>query len=238
MQKVVNGVVVHYMVVGRGKRNLLILHGWKGSIDDWMFVAQKLGERYRVILVDLPGFGMSDKPQQDWGIYEYGEFTGRFLDQLGIKKISVLGHSFGGRIALLLASRNPQVVERLVLVDAAGMEVKNVKSQVIKLIKPLTFWLPQQVKNRFGSRDYQEAGEMRKTFVKVVNQPLRNELTNIKAPALIIWGERDKELPFLEAKMLHKGIKNSVLRIVWGASHWPHREKPDDFMRVLTEEGV
>ncbi len=149
----------------------------------------------------------------------------------------MLGHSFGGRIAILLAART-DLVERLILVDAAGMEIKNLKSKMIKLIRPLVFWLPQEIKNQLGSKDYRQAGEMRKTFVKIVNQPLRNELSRISAPTLIIWGEKDMVLSLREAQMLHEGIKNSVLRIVWGATHWPHQKKTEDFMRILAEEGI
>lgn len=237
MQKVIDGGLVNYEVVGRGKKNLLILHGWKGQVGDWMEVARRLGERYKVYLLDLPGFGASMRPKEDWGIYEYFEFTRKFLQELNIKKWIVLGHSFGGRIAILLAART-NLVEKLILADAAGMELKSVLSRLIRLISPILRWLPQNFKNKFGSRDYREAGEMRRTFVKIVNQPLRKELIKITVPTLIVWGEKDKELSLTEAKLLHQDIKGSTLRIVWGAGHWPQREKLDDFMRILGEERI
>lgn len=237
MQKVVEGILTNYEIVGKGKKNLLILHGWKGSLGDWMQVAKGLEKNYRVILLDLPGFGGSGKPAEDWGIYEYGEFAKKFLDTLGIKKTVVMGHSFGGRVGILLAART-SLVERLILVDAAGMETKSLKTKVIKMAKPFVGWLPQEIKNRMGSRNYRDAGDMRKTFVKVVNQPLREELKKIHSPTLIIWGEKDRELSLGEAAMLKDGIAGSKLRIVWGANHFPHLHKYDDFMRILEEENV
>ncbi len=233
----IEGVLANYEIVGNGKKNMLILHGWKRQIGDWMEVARQLGDRYKVYLLDLPGFGGSAKPNTDWGIYEYFEFTKSFLQELNIKKWTVLGHSFGGRIGILLAART-NLVERLVLVDAAGMEIKSVLSRLIRLIGPTLHWLPQSIKNKFGSRDYREAGQMRKIFVRIVNQPLRDELAKITAPALVLWGEKDKILNSQEAKILHQSIKNSVLRIVWGADHWPHLSKMKEFMGVLEEEGL
>lgn len=238
MQKVMNRLLVNYEVLGKGKRNLLILHGWKSSLTDWAEVARRLGDRYRVWLVDLPGFGGTAKPRDDWGIYEYADFTAKFMQSLGLKKAVVLGHSFGGRVAILLASRYQQLVTGLILVDAAGMEIKGVKAKMYKSITWALRWLPQEWKNKLGSRDYREAGEMRRMFVKIVNQSLRNELADITTPTLIVWGEKDRELSLGEAQMLHEGIKGSTLRIVWGAGHRPHQEKLEDFMGILAEEGV
>lgn len=237
MQKVIDGQLVNYEVMGEGRKNLLILHGWRGHIENWRQVAEKLGERYKVILVDLPGFGGSHKPSDDWGVYEYAKFTEKFLAVVGIKKCVVLGHSFGGRIGILLAART-NLVEKLILVDAAGMEIKSFKVRLMGFLGRFLKFLPRRVKNKLGSKDYKEAGEMRKIFVKTVNQPLRDELSKIKTQTLIVWGDKDKVLSLREAKMLHEGIHGSVLRIVWGASHWPQEEKFGDFMRILEEEGV
>ncbi len=229
-------MLVNYEVVGKGKP-MLILHGWKSCIADWLPFSDQFKSKYRIILVDLPGFGGSSKPNVDWGIYEYFEFTKKFIESLGLKKLAVLGHSFGGRVAILLAART-NLVEKLILVDAAGMELKSWKAILFSLMKPFVSWLPQEVKNRLGSHDYKEAGEMRKIFVKIVNQPLREELAKITTPTLIVWGEKDTILSLKEAKMLHKGIKNSVLRNVWGAGHWPHTQKPEQFAQILQEEGL
>lgn len=231
----VNGILTNYGMIGEGRKDLLILHGWKGSLNEWKNIAGELSEKYRVILLDFPGFGGSAKPKQDWGIYEYFKFTKKFIAGLKIKKLTVLGHSFGGRIAILLASRT-DLVEKLILVAAAGMEVKSLKAVLFGLAKPFMRWLPQNIKTKFGSRDYRQAGAMRQTFTKIVNQHLRDELKRVSAPTLVVWGEMDSELSLKEARMLRRGIKDSLLRIVWGAGHRPHQEKPADFIRVLAEE--
>lgn len=250
----VNGLLANYEIVnpslpptsskrrwsrrlGGVKKPLLVLPGWKSPLADWMPFANQFKNKYKIILLDLPGFGGSAKPKEDWGIYEYFEFTKKFIADLKIKKLTVLGHSFGGRIAILLAART-DLVERLILVDAAGMEVKSLKAILFGWVKPLVRWLPQNIKNKLGSRDYRQAGAMRQTFIKIVNQHLRDELKGISAPTLVVWGEMDSELSLKEARMLRDGIKDSLLRIVWGAGHWPHQGKPADFIRVLEEERV
>lgn len=238
MQKVIEGVLVNYGVEGNGKENLLILHGWKGSMVDWKQVAEKLQSRYRVVSLDFPGFGHSSKPSSDWDVYEYAAFTAKFLASLDIKKTVVLGHSFGGRIAILLASRYPSLVKQLVLVDAAGVETRSLKAQILQSFKPVAGLLPLGWRNKLRSKDYQLSADMKKTFLKVVNQPLGNELSKISTPTLIVWGEKDRELPFKEAQMLHQGIGDSRLRVVWGATHWPQLEKPAEFWQILVEEGI
>jgi len=238
MQKVIDGVLTNYEVVGKGKKNLLILHGWKGQIAHWMPTATELKNRYKVILLDLPGFGGSTKPNENWGVYEYAGFTAKFIQSIGIKKASVLGHSFGGRIAILLASRYPELIERLILVDAAGMEIKSTREKIIKFLSIFKMMFPESIKKKLRSPDYVSAGEMRKIFLKVIRQPLRDELKNISCQTIIVWGEKDKILSLWEAEMLHEGIKKSILRIVWGATHWPHVEKFVDFLNILQEEGV
>lgn len=229
--------MTNYEILGSGNKTMLVLHGWRGSSVEWLAFSESFKSKYKIILVDLPGFGGSYKPDADWGIYEYFEFIKKFLDTMNIKKSVVVGHSFGGRIGILLASRT-KIVERLILIDAAGMEIKSIKSRLVLLFKPILKYLPSEIKNAFGSTDYKSAGEMRKIFVKIVNQPLREELGRIKAQTLIVWGEKDAVLALNEAEMLHQGIKGSILRIVWGGDHWPHVRHLDKLIEILQEEGV
>lgn len=236
--------MINYEIVGptsprlrRAGQTMLVLHGWGTSLAEWMPFSDSFKSKYRIILVDLPGFGGTTRPSDDWGIYEYFDFTRRFLQSLKIKEAIVMGHSFGGRITVLLAART-NLVKKLILVDAAGMELKSIKARMYKSVSWVFKWLPQEVKNKLGSRDYRQAGDMRKTFVKIINQSLRNELIKIKAPTLIIWGEKDKESSLAEAKMMHLGIKNSILRIVWGGDHWPHVSNLNKLVEILEEEGI
>ena len=126
-------------------------------------------------------------------------------------------------------------MEQLLLVDAAGIEKKNLwlklKVIVAKVLKPI---IPQSIVRRFLRGDYAESGEMKEIFKKVVSQDLVNLLPKIKIPTTIIWGEFDRILPISHAKILHSKIKNSKLRIVWGAAHDPHLEKREQFLEILS----
>jgi pimeloyl-ACP methyl ester carboxylesterase len=185
----------------------------------------------------MPGFGESGKPPNNWGIYEYGEFAVKVLEKLGIKKAVIMGHSFGGRIGILLAASTDKAI-KLILVDAAGMEDKSMKVKILRLFSPAARLFPEKIKAKFRSTDRREAGELREVFIRVIGQPLEAELVKIRVPTLIIWGENDRVQTLKEAKILNSGIKNSVLRIVWGAGHWPHLEKTGQLIRILKEENV
>ena len=124
MQTVVDGILTHYEILGHGKQHLLILHGWKRSLTEWLPVASQLGDQYKVILLDLPGFGQTPRPEKTLSIYDYAEFVKHFLGKLEIKKTTLLGHSFGGRIGIILGAKT-DLLNALILVDSAAIEKKN-----------------------------------------------------------------------------------------------------------------
>lgn len=241
MQKVIGGQLVNYEVVGptsprlrRGKvQDLLILHGWGGSLQEWQGIAGNLSQKYRVWSLDFPGFGGSPKPANDWGIYEYADFVKDFIQEYKIKDPIVMGHSFGGRVAILSKA------SRLVLIDAAGLRIKTVIAGICGLISDklgfLKKYVPANFNNFFGSADYKSAGPMRKIFVKTVNQDLSKEMIKVECPTLIIWGEKDWMLPISQAREIKKLIRDSMIRVVWGADHWPHLSKPKEFLEILNE---
>jgi len=237
MQKVVDGILVNFEQIGQEKKDAVILPGWKASIAEWLPIAESMTDKYRVTVIDFPGFGASESPPKNWGIFEYAQITKHLLEKLGIRKTTIIGHSFGGRIGILLAA-NTDVVEKLVLVDGAGMEIKDSWTRVIKFLSLTAAFMPEFIKQKVRSSDYEQAGELREIMKRIVNQPLRGELMKIKVPTLIIWGEKDRVLSIKEADMLVTGIKESVLRIVWGSGHWPHVEKRDELIRIFKEENV
>jgi pimeloyl-ACP methyl ester carboxylesterase len=239
MQAVVDGLLTHYKVIGNKPKTLLILHGWMRSLDEWVPTAKKLSEDYKVILLDLPGFGGTKMPDASFSIYDYANFVEHFLDKLEIKKIQLVGHSFGGRIGIILAAKTERITN-LVLVDAAGVEKRTVFAKTkIGFFKLAKIFLPQKLtdklRNKLGSRDYKSAGAMRTIFLKVVNEDLSYLLTKIKEPTLLIWGNKDEEVVAWKTKKMKQLIQNSQLRVVWGSGHSPHLEKPQEFMEILTD---
>jgi len=240
---VIEGTLTNYQSFGDAKETLLILPGWKRSISEWTLVAKSISNKYKVILLDLPGFdGATAFPKETFGIFEYTDFVKKFLDKLKIDKCIILGHSFGGRLAIILASEG-KVADKLILVDSAGIENKSLYAKLMAILKvifsPIFAIFPVSLKNKIGSligsQDYKSSGEMRKIFVKVVNQDLRAFLPKITVSTFIIWGDQDRTLPVSQTKIFKDKIKGSKVRIVWGAGHDPHIEKTEQLISILKD---
>ncbi len=239
MQIVVNGVLTNYQITGNGKKTLVILHGWQRSLNEWLPLARRYGETYTSVLVDLPGFGGTALPHSAYSIYDYAAFVQSLLDKLEIKHYSLLGHSFGGRIGIVMATQTDDL-ETLFLVDAAGVEKRSPAAQVkISFFKIAKIFLPtrfvKKLRRMLGSRDYNAAGPLREIFLKVINEDLTPLFPKIKQKTYLIWGEKDPEVPMWKAKLMRRLIPDSKLRIVWRAEHSPHLEKPREFFEILDE---
>ena len=237
---IVNGVELNYSQGGQG-RPMIIMHGW-GSEHAAMSIFERVGhEQHEVFNLDLPGFGKSQEPPTPWGIEEYTQMLEEFVRQNGLENPIIVGHSFGGRIAILYASRNP--VDRLVLVDAAGLKSRRslsyyYKVYSLKLAKSFLHKIPfvskewaeariEKMKASRGSADYKNASPMmRRVMVKAVNTDLRKQLPQIEAPTLLLWGENDTATPMRDAHTMNKLIKNSTLVSFPGAGHFSFVDNP------------
>lgn len=239
MQIVVDGLLTRYEIVGSKDKTLLILPGWMRSIDEWFPVAKQLANEYKVLLLDFPGFGKTQQPESTFTVYDYTNFVEHFLNKLEIKHVSLLGHSFGGRIGIILASKT-QIVTELILVDAAGIEKRSFAAKLkIRFFKLAKLFLPKRLinklRNSLGSQDYKTAGAMREIFIKVINEDLTYLLPKISVQTLLIWGNKDNEVPEWKTRLLKKLIPHARLRVVWGAYHSPHLEKPKEFIEILSD---
>ena len=240
MKAVINGVSIHYEITGNGP-DMLVLHGWAGCINSMAPIIQEYSKNYRVIALDFPNHGDSDTAL-DWDVTEYMENLYSFITELKLKDITVISHSFGGRVAILLSSTHPRLVKKLILIDSGGIIPKrNIKyyvklygykigKQFMKLAirnkEEYNKWLDTERKKR-GSNDYNALSpELRGTFIKIINQNLKPYLKNITAPTLILWGEFDNSTPVYMGKILNKGIKYSTLYILENTGHFSYL---DDF---------
>jgi pimeloyl-ACP methyl ester carboxylesterase len=204
----INTLKVHYHVSGAG-HDLLLLHGWGTDLTAFTPVHSHLETSFRVYSLDFPGFGQSDPPPSVWGTQEYADFVRQFLKEFHMTNPILIGHSFGGRISIRLAST--ESIPKVILVDSAGIRPRRswtyyLKVSFYKSMKAVVTTLPivkdhaEQILERFrrtsGSTDYQQtSGVMRGTFIKVVNEDLRHLLPKILAPTLLIWGENDEATP-------------------------------------------
>ena len=174
---------------------------------------QKKG--YDVLSVDFAGFGQSAEPKKGWSIYDYADSIKELIRHEKLQNPIILGHSFGGRVGIILAKDGE--ASGLVLIDSAGIKPRRKLSYYLsvynyKLRKKLGLSV-----EKYGSTDYKSLSEqMRETFVKVVNEHLDKEVCKINCPTLILWGKDDKETPIYMAKKLNKEIKNSACIILEG----------------------
>lgn len=197
----------------------VFLHGWQRSGEDFREIIESQGIT-NYVLLDFPPFGKSDVIK-GWNIFTYVNMLISLLDYLKIKRVNLIGHSFGGRIAIILAAIKRDFVGRLVLLDSAGMKPKKtfrkfVKIQSYKLRKKLGLNV-----DGFGSSDYRALSkEMRETFKSVVNTYLEEYAKQISCQTLIIYGENDKETPIYMAKKLNKLIDKSRLEVIKNSGHF------------------
>ena len=247
MEKTINidGINVNFSQNGNGSP-IIMMHGW-GSEHNALSVFEKVGvENHEVFNIDLPGFGKSDEPCDPWGIDEYAAFLGRFVAQLGLTNPILLGHSFGGRVAIAYAAQNP--VERLILVDAAGIKPRRPLKYYLKVysyklarkLYPMVFGQKkaeekiEKMRSKSGSADYRNSSPMmRKIMVKAVNTDLRHLMPSISAPTLLLWGEEDTATPMRDAHIMNRLIKNSTLVSFPGAGHFSFLDNPFQSAAVM-----
>ena len=231
-----------YKVIGEG-RPFLILHGWGSNSDRWLKIAEQISDRgFKVLILDLPGFGKSDALQRPWNLNNYVEWVENFIKRLNLTDFYLLGHSFGGALAVKLAVKHPQEIKKLFLVSAACVRkktgpkgyLKNFFARISKIVK-LFYFLPyyglfRKAVYKFIIRksDYVYVeGMMKETYLNVVSEDLSFHLPFIKIPTIIVWGSKDDITPIEQAHFIAKQINNSKLAVVQGAGHDLNRKQPE-----------
>ena len=229
---------INYIRYGNNKnRTIVMLHGWGQNIEMMKFIGDKLDED--VLIIDLPGFGKSSEPDTVLSIYDYANLVHDLISNLEIKNIILIGHSFGGKIALAYASKYK--VEKLVLLASPFKSKENkinIRTKVLKKLKkvPGLNKLEEFAKKHIGSTDYKNAsGIMREILVKHVNLDITEDVKKITCPTLIIWGDNDECVPVSDGKLLEKLIKDSGLIVFEGCTHYAYLERLDQLIRILNE---
>lgn len=235
MKIMIQNININYIQYGEGK-DILLLHGWGQNIAMMKPLGDNFCDRFRITILDLPGFGKSDEPQESWNIAKYTEILEEFVKKVGIKKPIVMGHSFGGRLAIRYSSRNN--IEKLVLFGSPCIRLEEKLSLTVKILKKLKT-LPglnefgEYMKKYIGSRDYKAASPiMRQTLVEVVNEDLSKYAREIEEPTLLIWGENDTEAPVTDAKELEKIMIDAALILLPG-THYAYLENLPRVVAIL-----
>lgn len=242
---VYNGVELAYMVEGEGDA-IILLHGWGCDKSIWRKTSDFLSSYFKVVAVDFAGFGSSHEPLSVWGVEEYTRSLEALVAKLGIEQPTLVGHSFGGRVSILYASRN--AVKGVVLADAAGVKPRRSfdyyrKVYTYKLLKialPLLIgdkkaqMLLDERRAKSGSSDYNRATPMMRAILsKCVNEDLCHAMPLITAPTLLFWGDRDTATPISDAYTMERLIKNSGLVVAEGAGHFAFLEQPELWFAAL-----
>ena len=242
MECVIDGLKLNYEIEGEGQV-LLMLHGWGSNLQAFQCLVPALTEKYKVVRLDFPGFGKSSPVPRVFGVDDYVDITVKFIQQLGLSKLSLAGHSFGGRVIIKLNSRKnlPFAIEKNILIDSAGILPqktlkKTVRQKVFKVGKrflslpPMKAAFPDALdkfRAHFGSADYNAAtGFLRDTMVKVINEDLQPYLAEIQRPTLLIWGDQDTATPMRDAHIMEKEIPDAGLVVVKNAGHFSFLKDP------------
>ena len=255
----VDGVRLHYQEKGTGTP-LVLIHGYTSSTYTWKDVFEPLSQRFRVIAVDLKGFGFSGKPDGDYTRRAQATLVTHLLDYLKIEKAWLCGSSMGGEVSLNLALAHPERVAGLVLIDSAGVEVAGSGSLapwyllvpvVGRVLTALALTSDKLVREGLEKSFYDDkrvdaervayyhrplqtrGGQLAALRARTqAFHPIESDLGNITAPTLIIWGAQDELIPLAAGQKMNSLIKNSKLVTLEKCGHVPQEEMPD---RVLSE---
>lgn len=242
---IIDDLDLNYITEGKGK-DVLVLHGWGANINTVLPIVNILKDKFRVHALDLPGFGKSEEPHEPIDSFKYADIVKSYMDTMGIKKAILIGHSFGGKLSIILGSKYPELVEKIVLVNSAGLIPKRgpkyyLKVYSFKILRAIYKTIFQDNKEKiekfykkFGSTDYKDAsGVMRKILVIVVNENLLPILNKIKAPTLLIWGDKDTSTPLYMGRIMEKEIPDSGLVVLEGTGHYSYLDDYQRFAVIL-----
>ena len=231
------------VVVEGSGADVVVLHGWGGRIESMRPVISCLARSFRVIAMDLPGFGESPAPRGAWGTPDYAAYVTDVLAGQGIERAHFVGHSYGAKTSLYLAATRPALVDKLILQASSGLRTppslqaraKRAASRFGKAAGKLGGpgrALRQAIYDRVSSSDYRDAGPMRPTLVKVVNEDLKGLLPRVKASTLLVWGTNDDAVPLSHARTMENLIPDAGLVVFEGAGHFAYLDEPDRFCVV------
>ncbi len=300
----INGLNINYKQIGNGGIPIVLLHGWGVDSGKYLETANQLflqttnyKLQTKILIPDLPGFGKSEEPKEDWKLDNYVEFVDKFIEKASRKsgfelvknllksfkqegsinlthpeplsrgespqwsqrnkKIILIGHSFGGRVAIKYAAKYPKKIDKLILTGAAGIKHKlNTKQKIFYILakagkKMLRFGrlasYSQKILYKLArEKDYYKASPRMKEIMKnILAEDLTPYLGKIsarggsatgeKTPTLLVWGREDKTTPLSDGKIMNEKIENSELVIFDNANHSLPYQKPEEFAKVVME---
>lgn len=241
------GISLYYEKYGNKPNTIVILPGWGDTRHTFDSLISVLSLTSTVYILDYPGFGNTKFPNHSMTIYDYASMIHSWVTDLDLKDPLFIGHSFGGRLLILLNGYYHYNYSNFIFLDAAGIKPKKtfkvrLRNVRYSLLKKFACILPKKKRKdylnslfqKFASPDYLSLDEsMRPTFRNVVNTDLSYYLKNITSRVLLIWGENDSATPIKDAKRMNKDIPNSELIILKGLGHFPYLERGDWVYQII-----
>lgn len=260
MKKVVNNIVINYSDEGEGEA-VVLLHGWGSDGSIWDPVREELIKDYRVIVPDVPGFGESDEPEEEWGTEDFAHLFAGFFEALNLNNPHVVGHSNGGRIAIALAAE--EKCGDVILVDSPGIHVKKPAGYYAKaytgqaIKKVLNLKLMQNKKAELVEKQKQKEKEkeqerennqdepvarkpmspmMHKILNRIVDEDLKPLINKITCSTLLIWGSEDTAVPLSRGETMEEILKDNevdtALIVMRGRGHYCFLEESKRFALI------
>lgn len=227
-----------YNILGNNGDVVFFLHGYGGSASSLAKLGEWISKNKQCYMFDLYGFGQTAFPNKCYDIYDYAIGLYLFCVEKGIREVSIVAHSFGGRIAMILSSVFDIKVKKLVLIDSAGLKPKRTINYYIKVFRYKLHKKHNKFacgSEKYGSEEYRKlTGLQRCSYVKVVNQHLEYLLPRIICETLILWGNDDKDTPFRMCKKLQNNIKLSR-SIIYSGDHFMYVKKYKTVRRDIGE---
>jgi pimeloyl-ACP methyl ester carboxylesterase len=245
------GAKIYLLKGGQGKP-LVVLHSVEGNLG-WRLYHRNLAQHFTVYAPTLPGFGLSQRPPWLETFSDLARFSLWILQELKLEKVSLLGHLMGGWLAAEMTVMCPQIVDRLVLVDAAGIQPQHGEIADIFLhgqdgVRNLAYFNPRQLpeyEELFGRKPSPEEREIRaqnqETAVRYCWKPYMYDrslpwlLPRMRVPTLIVWGREDRVVPLECGELYQQAIPGSRLEVLDQCGNCPPLEKPEEFSRIVCD---
>lgn len=243
----INEQEIYYEVHGEGPP-LLMLHGWGSHLNNFSALIDSYKTRYTVYAFDFPGFGETPEPSQAMSIYDYADLTEAFMDAMNIPSPILFGHSFGGRVALIIASKRK--LPKMIITGGAGIKperstgyyIKTYSYKLMRLLAKIPLLhlvfseMVEDYRKKVGSSDYNAASPMmRQILSKVVSQDLRHHLKDISTATLLIWGELDTATPLKDGELIARDIPNAGLAVIKKGTHYAFLEQTQLFVAIMNK---
>ena len=238
---IINGLKINYLISSDFNPNqaVVFLPGWKSPADLFCSVMGKISN---LLAINLPGWGGSEVPKEDWGLVDYSNLVAAVLQKLNVVNPIVIGHSVGGAIAVEYLSSGREA-QKLILLGGAIIRERLGRSQKLfigaKIFRALFPFVNKKWRQRLAGKalspDYLEAGEMVETYKKLISEDRQVAFYKLQLPIVLIWGKDDVATPYRQAEKLKNLSNQAILETIPAAGHYAFLDKPEEFKKIIAK---